>query len=354
MLVCLCFFKTVSIQANAFKNTSIPQWMHEQITEDLAPFKSSDVSQTRLNELIQSTHTNGNPYHLAKFTIKNQKLQISHAPTTNTGFLDRLRILKIAFKNILKNVKIPDVAFIVSMHDSLNCNFCYPIFSFAKNLLMSSGIVLMPDFEALAGYDNLLQEVSKGNALYPWSKKVNRLLWKGSMTGGHFTLDNFLDFPRTKIITLSLASPSLIEACYTSVCQCDHPELIKATFPQYFGASESISSQIKYKYQMLIDGNSAAYSRAYWQLFSNSVIFKQESNEIQWYSKGLQPYIHYVPVDYDLNDVIEKIHWAMLNEHQIQLISQNARNFAYNNLSYSKIIQYLQLLLIEYAALQKP
>lgn len=366
-------FKTTLSQAhNSHYDTSVPDWMYQQISEDLAPFKASGIKKTELNQLLKSEKENGNNCYLAKFKIKDQKLKIEYIPTNHEGVIARLKILKKTFNEILKTTKIPDVEFLVSMLDSLDgIRSSFPIFSFAKSPLLSTGIVLMPDFEALTGYHAILEEVNKGNTLYPWSKKIERLGWKGSMTGypfstpiypldprkprmgGVFTLDNFLDFPRTKLVTLSLTYPWLIEARYTQLCQSPQPELIQITFPNYFDQPESICSQLRYKYQILIDGNSAPYSRTYWQLFSNSVIFKQDSDHIQWYFNALQPYVHYIPVAYTLDDLIDKIDWAIKNDYEMQTISRNAQNFAHKNLTRTNIIQYLQLLLIEYASLQK-
>ena len=121
----------------------------------------------------------------------------------------------------------------------------------------------------------------------------------------------------------------------------------------YLGNYCSVAEYIKYKYQILIDGNTTAWERAYWQLFSNSVIFKQNSNKIQWYYEGLKPWIHYIPIENDISDLPEKIKWALNNDEKVYEISQNAQKFAHENLNYEDILYYIYLLLTEYAKLQK-
>ncbi len=115
----------------------------------------------------------------------------------------------------------------------------------------------------------------------------------------------------------------------------------------------TVEQQIAYKYQLLIDGNTCAYTRAIWQLFSNCVIFKQESPAIQWFYRALIPYIHYIPLNPDLSDLIETVHWARKHDDIMEDISNEAQAFANANLRYSHILQYVYLLLKQYAELQK-
>ena len=118
------------------------------------------------------------------------------------------------------------------------------------------------------------------------------------------------------------------------------------------GSPESVTHHLKYKYQLLIDGNSSAFSRAYWQLFSNAVILKQSSPYFQWYYRALQPYVHFIPLQNDLGDLIEKIDWAITHDEACRAISREARAFAHQNLSRNAIDYYLYLVLREYRKLQ--
>ena len=180
-------------------------------------------------------------------------------------------------------------------------------------------------------------------------------LKKDNLIDGTYTQNNYLDFPRTKLINLSLKHPNIIDAKFVQpLVQMDDNQL-KNMFMKsgYVGQRLSIVDQLQYKYQMLIDGNTSSWTRAYWQIFSNSVIFKQESNNIQWYYNYLQPFVHYIPVKHDLSDLVEKIEWAQAHNDSIQKIIENANNFAYNNLQYEDLLLYMYLTLNEYAKLQK-
>jgi hypothetical protein len=178
-------------------------------------------------------------------------------------------------------------------------------------------------------------------------------MWRGAMTGGIFTPQNFLNYPRSKAITASLQFPLLINARFVGLVQCEDCAEIERLYPQYFAESMGIAPQIAYKYQLLIDGNSCAYSRAYWQLFSNCVTFKQESPAVQWYYADLKPYVHYIPLQNDLSDLVEKLQWAKDHDREALQISRQAQEFAKEHLSRESVLQYVYLLLKEYAALQR-
>ncbi len=46
---------------------------------------------------------------------------------------------------------------------------------------------------------------------------------------------------------------------------------------------------LQYKYLMDIDGNTCGYQRLYWTLLSNSLVFKQVTENKQWYYNALIP-----------------------------------------------------------------
>ena len=346
--------------------------MKKQINQDLSPFTKSGVTKEDLDELMQDQQRKGNPLFLVRYTICNQQISVFHLPTDHPGVLGRLSLVNAAFSKLIESTPLPDLDFVVSMLDSLDgIHSKIPIFAFANDPTYFSNSVLIPDFEALTGNEHLLRAVQQGKELYPWESKFNLVIWRGSMTGypfqesqirpvfspprmgGIFTKDNFLDFPRTMAVSLSLQFPHFINARYTFLSQCIDCPGIQSQFSQYFDSLMPINHQLLYKYQLLLDGNTAAFSRAYWQLFSNCVIFKQNSDAVQWYSQALQPWIHYIPIQSDLSDLMDVIIWARNHDDLAKNISLNAQNFAKNNLTYFHVMQYLYLLLYEYSTLQK-
>lgn len=325
--------------------SAAPLWMQEQIQSDLAPFSRVDVTKEAIDRTWNLHHKK---WELLRVKIVNNRLFLqSECP-------DMLRVsyLKGGFEALARWISLPDADFLLSLSDSLDgISPDVPIFAFANNPKLSSRIVLMPDREALSGrYWKFLRSVEKAKRFFPWEKKIEQCCWRGTMTGGLFTPLNFLTFPRSQSILLSLKNPDWFDARY--VASSAIRNALKE-YSSYFGNSMSIEEQIQYKYQLLIDGHSCAYSRAYWQLFSNCLLFKQQSDAVQWYYGALIPFVHYVPIKSDLSDLIEKIQWAKSHDREVQNISLKAQEFARENLTFERIFQYMHLLLLEYSKLQK-
>ncbi len=328
-----------------------PLWMKQQIASDLEGLKPADISSTTYDQFLKSYAEAGHHLLLVRYVIKKQVLSIhsllSPEEERMDGVSTRLDWMNKAMEQLTKTTLLPDVDFIVSLHDSLDINLPVPIFVFAKNPKISPSNILIPDFEALRGHEVSLYD--QANKIYPWSKKNNLCFFRGSLTGPSEALQgNFLEIPRVKAVTFSHRYPNLIDARIT----CGHCKEQKAKYPDYFGSSVTLVGHWPYKYQLLVDGNSCAYSRAYWQLFSNCVIIKQISDNIQWYYGALKPFEHYIPVNNDLSDLIQKMQWAHEHDEESQQISQRAQTFAKENLTHYRVMQYLHQVLVEYANIQ--
>ena len=80
--------------------------------------------------------------------------------------------------------------------------------------------------------------------------------------------------------------------------------MLYATFPVPYDA------HLKYKYLISLDGNGAPWLRVPWILLSNSILIKQDSENIQWFYNGMKRNVHYMPFKSDVSDVIEVIEKA--------------------------------------------
>jgi len=134
----------------------------------------------------------------------------------------------------------------------------------------------------------------------------------------------------------------------------DHLALPHQTKPKM-----SLADQVKgYKYILNADGHCAAL-RLRQLLASDSVVLWVESNQIEWFYPLLQPFVHYIPVQFDaqaaahnpLPDLVEKIAWAEANPKVVANIMHNANKFATTHLSEHSLSCYSLQLLDEYARL---
>ena len=75
---------------------------------------------------------------------------------------------------------------------------------------------------------------------------------------------------------------------------------------------------------MTVDGNTCAWVRFPWQMISYSVPVKVESEKIEYFYSGLEPWVHYVPIKADYSDLLENIQWLKENDEKAKKIAENA------------------------------
>jgi glycosyltransferase involved in cell wall biosynthesis len=94
----------------------------------------------------------------------------------------------------------------------------------------------------------------------------------------------------------------------------------------YFGDRMDYTEFLKYKIFMIVDGNCIA-SNHMWGFASGGVPFII-SNAKCWFSEFLIPFVNYIPIQYDLSDLKEKIEWVVHNDSEAEKIAQNALQFS--------------------------
>lgn len=143
---------------------------------------------------------------------------------------------------------------------------------------------------------------------------------------------------RNKIIEYAEQYPDLIEAYNTYVDQVVIGE--KKDIPYI-----SLKDHTQYKY--LIDIEGRGYSgRIKMLLFTKRLLFLQDRQWKSYYHFELEPYKHFIPVKNDLSDLMDQIHFVeQQGEEYYRNITQNAYDFAVENLQYEKAIQRIQKLI---------
>ena len=109
----------------------------------------------------------------------------------------------------------------------------------------------------------------------------------------------------------------------------------------------------RYKYNIIVDGNAAPSQRLASMLQSGSTLLKQESPSVEFFYDDLQPYVHYVPLSYQLSDVVRKADWCRRHDEAARGIADNAAQYARSALTVDNIACYWHRLLTRYSALMK-
>ncbi len=328
-----------------------PLWMQEQILADLAPF--ANIS----SDALESTFKNGKLL-FDRYRIVDNKLykHVSKPLSSRDNAFEK------ALKTLLLFAKIPNVDFIYCPMDGipepyLPKDFYFaspqaPIFAKAK-LLSAPYILLIPDqFSLGQEWFEVSEEILALNEEIVWEDKEERAMWRGGFTdrgvpNGVF-VPHFRKTPRYKISKLS---PEWVDAGLQWSENADTDQLLKEEGVMKAGASKK--EHLRFKYLPVLDGHMCTYPGYQWRLLSNSVSFKQESDQIQWFYSALKPYVHFIPIKNDLGDLIEKIEWAKTHDEEVQKIVCNAQEFAKNHLLPEDAYLYLYLALKEYAKRQE-
>ena len=87
----------------------------------------------------------------------------------------------------------------------------------------------------------------------------------------------------------------------------------------------------------------ASWGRLVWHFYSNSLTFKQDSHQVQWFYKAIKPYVHYVTF-HNKASLVQGMDWAEKNPKEAQAITQQASAFVENNLSLEDMYHYMLVL----------
>ena len=144
-----------------------------------------------------------------------------------------------------------------------------------------------------------------------WSRKVERLVWRGADTG---------EGSRFRILEPFLvAEYEDIDVGMSNILGYANKSFVRRILQQ--------DELLAYKYLLCLEGNDVA-SGLKWMLMSNSVVFMPSPTKHSWALESLlKPYIHYIPVSDDLKDLQSQIDWAKRNDRLAELISKRASHF---------------------------
>jgi hypothetical protein len=146
-----------------------------------------------------------------------------------------------------------------------------------------------------------------------WENRKSMALWRGGCSGyGKDTV---------RIRTVK----TLIDYHYANVKLNRYYHEGKDIPNNYFADSVDQNEFFNYKIFLIIDGNIIA-SNHMWGFATGCVPFLI-SNAKCWFSEFLKPFVNYIPIKYDLSDLIEKIEWVKNNDELAEKISKNALEF---------------------------
>jgi hypothetical protein len=340
---------------------NMPPWMLEQINHDLEPFHEQLCSDF-LDEIFEAIK---DPWYLVRMRITNSHLTFETSNTSKNYEL--IFPILNTLQNLHHTIPLPDLDMIMTCHDGYDYNrdgtvtvkgkvfpiTAMPIFAIAKRK-EDPGMILMPDWYACEDFYPNKTQILKGNQKYKWESKIPRVFFRGANSGLLDGVD-WRNLPRVKLVDLSLKRPDLVDARFPYLLhRGDDSDMQNIMAKEgMMGDYVPIKDSLKYRYLIDIDGFTANTPRVALFLHSNSVLFKQLSNDMLWYFGALKPYVHLIPVEKDLSDLIDKIEWARTHDDECKKISNNANDLASQALTQGAVYFYFYRLLEAYAKKQQ-
>ena len=256
--------------------------------------------------------------------------------------------------DLLCSNQIPDMDFVFNYADEPVGEYDkgpYPVFSWTKAVHHTDFLIPYTSFNELpenAPDDCDFHESIENN----WGSKKPLGIWRGATTGTQlFTTENWREQTRPQLVMFCSEHPDICNARISRYVQASKSAIIEMR--EEIGRESGMSPEMqdRYKYALVLDGNSAPSSRMRHHLERSSLILKQSSPFMEFFYSSLQPYIHYVPMSHSLEDLATVISWARENDGDAVRMVTNSKKFACMNFNRKTIRAYMKYVFSEYSKL---
>jgi hypothetical protein len=191
----------------------------------------------------------------------------------------------------------------------------YPCFVKAKTVGVEDGSVILK--LNTFGHLSMLPEIRKVDI--PFYAKNNKMIWRGVSTGNDF--GNYL---REDLVDKFQHHPNPdIDVKYTLLVQ----TLRKPNDYYILAPKMQYTDYLKSKFLISVEGNDVATDLK-WKLLSNSVVLMPKPKKCTWFMEDqLIPYVHYIPLSDDFNDLEEQYAWCLSHLDECNQIAINATKY---------------------------
>jgi hypothetical protein len=188
-------------------------------------------------------------------------------------------------------------------------------------------LVLDPDFFNTHGYAGTRAVAARAT---PWRQRSAEIVWRGATSGIGMRTDadmaasNPRLIQRTRLCLALKGAPGVSArfagVAWTSDRRLDRERLAAAGL---LGDRIPSASWAHRRFAIDVDGNTNAWSNLFQRLLLGCCVIKigSERDFRQWYYGDLQPWRHFVPVNPDMSDLIEKIAWCRDHDDECEAIA---------------------------------
>lgn len=171
-------------------------------------------------------------------------------------------------------------------------------------------VLLMPQDDGI--FKEGLETFMRSRRTLPWDARLPSVFWRGSCSA---------DYKRNEFLRLDVVA-KLNGHPMCDVKLLKHWHEGKAIPEAYFGGYVPLADFMSYKILLVIDGNGISSSHSW--VFGSGAVPLLISNCDFWFRPYLVPFENYVPIRYDLSDLVEKIHWVFANQEEAKHIANGA------------------------------
>lgn len=206
----------------------------------------------------------------------------------------------------------------------------------------------------------LLANLTQVNEQNFFTQQKDKAVFRGGANagGGEYkaTIDTINSHPRFKIMLLSYLFEDYLDARVLGMPPADSKSkqesalgnLYLSLFKNEKNEFMELKDQAKYKYIISLDGHAASWSRPLVILFSKSLLLYQ-TEYIQWFQPALHPYKHFLPLNYNLSNLLEQISWAKNFPNKTNEIIKNQNLIAKQCFTLEAISEQMVYLLEKYS-----
>ena len=137
---------------------------------------------------------------------------------------------------------------------------------------------------------------------------------------------------------------------FSDIVQCDGEacSVMRNTLP--IADKKTFEEHWRYKFLIDADGNGAS-QRYKSLLYGNSLVFRHRPIYLEFFFNWIQPWKHYIPLDFTFNDIFEHVTWAMTHQEDAQKVATDSTTFIRDHLRIEDVNCYIYRLLLSYAKL---
>jgi hypothetical protein len=95
---------------------------------------------------------------------------------------------------------------------------------------------------------------------------------------------------------------------------------------QYYYCHQGLS--MLYSLILYIIGGGTTWEGTLTKLLMPGLLFHHETPTKDWFYDFMEPYVHYIPVDLELNNLRSQYEWALANPDKVKTIAENSTKFA--------------------------